>query len=424
MVTMVNRDAKQDEIAKLWLDSDRLNSIIVGTGVGKSKIAMIIMEELFNEKALSKKSKILLLTNSEDLRDTNWQNDFIKWDYGWMWDLIVSECYQTAYKWKDTKWDLIIGDEIDFALSPEYSKSFLNNEAKMILGMTGFVDSSKMELLDQIAPMIINYSTQDAQNDGILNQTQLVMVEYDLSRNPQDLKVEYKKDGQDRWFTQSENDAYGYIENKCNVLYGMLQQMESDPGVVFSLDEAKMKQYRNIKYQYNRAILARKKLLYEGIASVQKTQYLMERILNNPINKILCFSMWTNQADKIHKHTYHEKNKKGNIALTDLSKGNIRSLGVCKAVNRGVNLEGVNNLIMESYDGSATQFTQRHGRGTRLHKDQTMYLYIMLPYYYKKVKDPENPQQETWVRRPTQMVKWAERMMQEFTFKKPLSIRI
>lgn len=423
MVT-VDRDIKQDEIAKLWLNSDRINSIIVGTGVGKSKIAMTIVSALFNEEVLSPESKILLLTNSENLRDINWQDDFNKWGYNWIWDLVTSECYQTAYKWNDTEWDLIIADEIDFALSPEYSKVFLNNNSRMILGMTGFVDSSKIELLSKIAPMIINYSTQDAQNDGILNKTQLVIVEYDLSRNSQDLRVEYKKDKQVKWFTQSENDAYNYIENKCNILYGNLQKLESDPEVVFFINDTKIKEYKNIKYQYNLATAHRKKLLYEGIAAVQKTQYLIEQILQNPNNKILSFSMWTSQADKINPYTFHEKNKKGNTNISDLNKGIIRSLGVCKAINRGINLEGVNNLIMESYDGSVTQFAQRHGRGTRLHKNQLMYLYIMIPYYYKKSKDPDNREQEIWIRKPTQMAKWADKMMKEFTFKDPIHIRI
>ena len=72
------RDEKQEEIAELWIESDRKNTLIVGTGVGKSKITMLILSKLFELNDLNSDSCILLLTNSEILRDTNWKEDFEK----------------------------------------------------------------------------------------------------------------------------------------------------------------------------------------------------------------------------------------------------------------------------------------------------------------------------------------------------------
>lgn len=422
---MVNiRDEKQKEISQLWLDSDRKNTLVLGTGFGKSLVAMLILDELFKEGTLIKNSKILILADSEKLRDDNWREDFDKWEFSWMWNVIQSECYQTAYKWKDTKWDLVIADEIDFGLTESYSLFFLNNKVEMILGLTGYVDPLKEELLGQIAPPIIEYSTQDAQSDGILNSTQVVFVQYDLSRNPKDITVNYKKDGKDKTFTQSENDAYEYIENKCNIIWGKIDKLQQDPDVVFGIDAKKMSELRNLKWQFNNATADRKKLLLTGIASREIAKQVIAKVLENPTNKVLCFSMWTDQADAISEFTYHGKNKKGNTVLTDLNSGTIRSMGVCKGVNRGINLVGVNNLLMESYEGSKTAFNQRHGRGMRLDPGQKMYLYIMLPYYHKKIQSPENKDQKVEVRRPTQMVKWAESMLEGFTVTNPLNIKM
>lgn len=422
---MVNiRDEKQKEVSQLWIESDRKNTLILGTGFGKSKLTMMILDELFKEGKLTKNSRILILADSEKLRDDNWREDFDKWGFSWMWDVIQSECYQTAYKWKDTKWDLVIADEIDFGLTDSYSLVFLNNEIEMILGLTGYVDPTKEELLEQIAPPIIEYSTQDAQSDGILNSTQIVFIEYDLSRNPKDITVNYKKDGKDKSFTQSENDAYEYIENKCNILWGKIDKLQNDSDVVFGLDAIKLSELRNLKWQFNKATADRKKLLLTGIASREVAKKVIAKVLENPTNKVLCFSMWTDQADSINEFTYHGKNKKGNTSLEDLNSGIIRSVGVCKGVNRGVNLVGVNNLLMESYEGSKTAFNQRHGRGMRLGPGQKMYLYIMLPYYHKKIQSPENKGQKVEVRRPTQMVKWAESMLEGFTVTNPLNIKM
>ena len=286
------RDEKQEEIAELWIESDRKNTLIVGTGVGKSKITMLILSKLFELNDLNSDSCILLLTNSEILRDTNWKEDFEKWNLSWMWDKVVSECYQTVYKWKDTKWDLVISDEIDFCMTEVYSTFFLNNECSMILGLTGFVDPSKDQLLNSIAPSIVEYSTQDAQEDGILNKTQLVLVEFDLSMNPKDITVKYKSDGRDKTFTQSENDAYAYIEDKCNILYGKISRLEIQPDVIWGLDSTKVKELKDLKYQYNRATAERKKLLYTGIASRNVAKQLQEKILSNKDSKVNIFGIF------------------------------------------------------------------------------------------------------------------------------------
>ena len=418
------RDEKQEKVSKLWLDSDKKNTLILGTGFGKSKVSMIILEKLFEDKLLDTNSKILLLSDSEKLRDNNWKEDFEKWGFSWMWDVIHSECYQTAYKWENTVWDLIIADEIDFGLTEMYSKVFTNNYYKMILGLTGYIDPTKTELLDQIAPALIEYSTQDAQSDGILNNTQIVFVEYDLSQTGDDITVEYMKAGKKQSFTQSENNAYAYYEQRCNIIWGKISRLEEDPDVVFGMDPAKISEAKSLRYNFNRMAEKRKSLLLNNKTGQQTAKYIINEILKSEKNKVLTFSAYTNQADAINEITYHGKNKKNNTALEDLNKDKIRSVGVCDAINRGMNLVGVNNIVMESYNGSKTKFNQRHGRGMRLLPDQKMYLYILLPYYYKTIESPDSNIGKRTVRRPTQMVKWAESMLEGFKVDNPIRIRV
>lgn len=415
MAKVDSRDESQQKAADLWFESNRRNTLLLGTGFGKSRVTMLILDKLFKAGILENNSKILLVSDSQKLRDTNWKDDFIKWDKEWMWNNLQSECYQTVYKWENTEWDIVICDEVDFALTDEYSKLFTNNKLGMILGLTGYVDDSKKELLDQIAPPVVRYSTQDAQRDGLLNKTQVVFVEYDLSRNPTDITVNYKKGGVDKSFTQSENDAYSYIEDKFNITWGKISKLRADVDVVMGLDDTKIKELNKLEYQLKQAIAKRKELLYTSKSSVAACKSLIGKVLESENNKVLTFSMLTDHADLINEHTYHGKNKKGNLVLDWLVSGEINSVGVCKAVNRGVNLPGVNNLVMESYDSSTTAFTQRHGRGTRLKPDQVMYLYVMLPYYHKKIKSPETGQM-VFVRRPTQAVKWAQEMMVDYKF--------
>ncbi|WP_428743108.1 helicase-related protein [Tenacibaculum sp.] len=420
----INRDEDQEDKARLWLESDRVNTLILGTGYGKSRVAMLILQELFNSGELTKNSKILLLSNSERLRDTSWKDDFNKWGFNWIWDIVRTECYQTVYKWEESDWDFVIADEIDFSITEEYVKFFGNNQYSMLLGLTGYVAESKRSLLDSIAPILVEYSTQDAQEDGLLNQTQITFISFDLSQNKTDIEVKYKKNGKEMSFTQSENDAYDYAENQCNILWGKLDALNKDPDVSLGLDSEKIAERNKISYKLKRAQAQRKDILYNSKASVQTAKDLIELLLKHPDNKIITFSALTDQADRINEITYHGKNKKVNFdVLEKLSEGKIRSVGVCKAINRGENIMGLNSLIQESYDGSTTQFTQKHGRGTRLNPNEVMNMYIFLPFYYKKVKSPENHGGNTHVRRPTQAVKWAEDMLSDFKVNNPIFVR-
>ena len=410
---------------ELWLESDRKNSLILGTGTGKSKVAIDILKQLFLDETLCYSSKILLLTNSTDLRDNNWKAEFVKWDALDIWDVITSECYQTVYKWGNTQWDLVISDEIDFALTEVYGTFFQNNECDMILGLTGFVDESKQVLLNTVAPVLMEYSTQDAQDAGILNSTQVVFVRYNLStEKTKEVKYKDKVTGQEKTFKQSESEAYEYIETQCNISWGQMQklQKELENADAFSASTSVIRQdLGKARMKNRRATTDRKKLLFSGVASCIVAKALREKILASPNNKLLTFSMRTEQGAKISSNTYNGTNKKDNTALTDLSAGTIRDLAVCKAIDRGTNLVGVNNEVFESYEGSETSFNQRHGRGCRLLPDQKMYLYIMLPYYFKKVKNAEGSGYG-YKQEPTQMVKWAENMLASFKLVNPITI--
>lgn len=410
---------------ELWLESDRKNSLILGTGTGKSKVAIDILKQLFLDETLCYSSRILLLTNSTDLRDNNWKAEFVKWDALDIWEVITSECYQTVYKWGNTQWDLVIADEIDFCLTEMYGTFFKNNECDMILGLTGFVDESKQLALSQVAPILMEYSTQDAQDAGILNSTQVIFVRYNLStEKTKEVKYKDKVTQQQKTFLQSESDAYEYTHNQCNISWGEIESLRKKlnaPGISFTEVGILRQDLAKATAKNRRATTERKKLLFSGVTSCTVAKALKERILSNPNNKLLTFSMRTEQGAKISPNTYNGTNKKDNTALTDLSAGTIRDLCVCKAIDRGTNLVGVNNEIFESYEGSETSFNQRHGRGCRLLPDQKMYLYIMLPYYFKKVKNAEGSgyghKQE-----PTQMVAWAEKMLASFKLVNPITI--
>jgi superfamily II DNA or RNA helicase len=109
----MNKDKIQNEI-KTSIRNNKYNGcILAGTGIGKGKIMVDIIKEL---KPLS----ILYICDNTILRDETFKNEVIKWGAEELLDRIDMQCYQTTYKWKGKHYDLLLMDEADFGISPQY----------------------------------------------------------------------------------------------------------------------------------------------------------------------------------------------------------------------------------------------------------------------------------------------------------------
>ncbi len=89
-------------------------------------------------------------------------------------------------------------------------------------------------------------------------------------------------------------------------------------------------------------------------------------------------------------------------------------MGVCDKINRGVNIDGLNTAVFESFYGSDTQAMQRLGRLMRLKPGETATAYVLLPYYMKTAK---HDGVEVYEMAPTQQVTWANKMFRSTDIK-------
>lgn len=395
-------------------------SLEIGTGLGKSKIAIeLVKEELENVPVLPepRDGTVLILVDSERMRDTDWIEQCNK--FGLNLGLVQIECYQTVYKWIDKYFYAVIADEWDFSLTEEYSKFYFNNHYTMLVAMTAYVDERKWELRDKIAPVCFKYSTQEGQRAGMLNKTKFYQVNFDL-RQVKDIKVEMKKGGS---FMQSETQAYLYPDQKFNenlIALTSTRKKLMKAEILGEETEELAKKVQNHEWGFKMFARKRQEVLHSLTSSKLVAQALITKIHEEPGNKILVFSKLTEQIDKITEHTYHgkNKNKKEEASKIDLlSAGSINTLGVCESITRGVNLVGVNVLIMESYIGGRTGFQQKHGRGVRLEVDDLMSYFILVPHVWdrlKKVNEETGRVTYDWIRRPTQAYHWFKEMTSEF----------
>lgn len=399
---MTKRDKKQEEIkAPVITAAKQLgfihHTIIASTGIGKSKIAMDLIQAL---KEIIKFDKILILVDNTKLRDSNWKDDFDKWGLSDMYKSIVEmNTYQTAYKWdKELSKYLIIADEADFAFTSleGYGKFFKTYKNCNILGMTGYVTENKRSFMEKHLPCLFEYTQEQAQSDGILNSTPITFVKYDLGKI-KNITIEYAN--KTKKFVQSENASYNYTEDQIRKTVIALSKANA-VGDSVKID----KLHGDLKRQGN----YRASVIYKSLASVNMTKGLLKYISKlDDVSKTVIFSKRTEQSDKISPHTYHNKKSKevNEKTFNDFNSGLIREMALVDKINRGVNMVNLNYAIWETFDGSDTKLRQKLGRMMRLDPSDLANLFILLPYYMKKTKNGSYEQA------PTVAVRWAMDML-------------
>lgn len=394
------RNKIQDEFAQLFLKSNTLrHSMIVATGVGKSRIAILILNEIYKNYDV-----IYIFVNADRLRDYTWNQEIKQFGKSELQSKIKLVNYQTVYKWQhDLGKAFIVADEIDFALStPAYGTTFYTYKDVPMLGLTGYCAKSKRQELNKVCPVLVEYPYEKAVEDGVINAVNFTFVRFDLSKDNNDIKVEFKKNGKANVFYQSENSAYDYANEAFIKAWIAYEEAFSD----LALGKIDNKKFKNIEFFMKMKRQARIDILYNGISSVKVVNDLKLNILSIPNNKVITFSKYTNQADKLSVYTYHSKNSKevNESNISRFNSGEIRELATCSKIDRGENLKGLNNIILESYNSSDTIISQRRGRGNRLDPKEVTDFYVLLPYYYKKNKD------KTYIQKETKAVEWARSM--------------
>lgn len=413
----MTREEIQKEAKNKWLKTTN-GTLVIGTGGGKSKIAIDLIDEVLLKLPNSKFLSALILVNSTSLRDKNWNEEIEK--FGLKSDVTIAT-YQTAYKWKDRTFDMVVFDEVDFACTPEYQQVFKDECIKSThkLALTGFLPKEKEDLLNEFnLPVLYKITTQELQDVNALNESRIILIQYPLSTaNTKEVK---KKDG--GVFYTSENSEYAYWDKEVMKRMIIKANLEKQKRILnLSNDTSVDKSVAAADFKFKMAVAKRKAILHNSPTSIKVVQALYNKIHSKPGNKLLIFSANTKQADKLY-NPFHGKNEKDFSGIEDLNEGKVNTLSVVKKINRGMNLTGVNYIIRESYDGSETDMQQIHGRGMRLKPGQVMTMIILVPYYETVTKTEGGGFKKIEV--PTQAANWVKNMLQSFNTDKVETIRL
>jgi superfamily II DNA or RNA helicase len=329
-------------------DGKQKCSVALGTGVGKTLVGLNYIER--NSTPLM---RILVVAPKKAIFQS-WKDDAEKFNMQHLLGRIVFTTYLSLNKRDPKDFDIVCLDECHSLLDSH--RGFLQLYKGKILGLTGtpprYKDSEKGKLVQEFCPVAYTFKADDAIENGILNDYQIIVHELYLSD-----EKNYNVVMKNRSFKTSEQQNYLYWGNR----------LDTGSGPVHILRVMRMKAMMEYPSKEKYA-----KLLFNDVDS-----------------KCLLFANTQDQADRLCTHSYHSNNADSEENLEMFKLGKVKKLSTVLQLNEGINIPDLKQgIIMHAY-GNERKASQRIGRLLRLNPDDKAIIHILC---YKDTVD------EKWVK--------------------------
>lgn len=331
------------------------------TGIGKTFIFFKYLYKRRKNKEINKRSKIWFLAET-NTRLRTLEEESIKFKE--IYNLNPLEdfdidffCYQALPKGKV---DIMCCDEVHNALSEIYKDVFKNDRrftvclsATIPRNLKVYRDDeirtlTKGELLEQVAPVVFQYSLDQGVADGVLSYFQTTIVNHKL--NDEDKIIPSKIKGKE--ILQTEKAYYGY---RSRVM-------------------ATPSYHKFYKAKCGREMA---RLLWHLPSKVNTVKNLL-KILNG---KTIIFGVELDILRKITPNVVEGSDDKFNNGIIDkFNSGKINVIASAKKLKQGITLEGVTNCILVSYYSQSWHTIQQLGRIVRFKEGKIANLYIIKTY--------------------------------------------
>jgi len=331
----MNREEIQTAALKAT-DGKQKCTIVLGTGVGKTLVGLKHIEQ--NTTRLM---KVLIVAPKKSIFQS-WKDDAIKFKKVELLNRMVFTTYLSLNKNNPDDYDVVYLDEAHSLLDSH--REFLDLYKRKIVGLTGtppkYKDSEKGKLVQEFCPVVYTFKADDAIENGILNDYQIIVHELSLDTNKN-----YPVLMKTKSFITSELQNYNY--------WG--QRLETGSGPVHILRVMRMK----------------------AMMEYPSKEKYTKKLLNSINTKCIVFANTQDQADRLCTYSYHSNNPESEDNLQQFKDGNISELSTVMQLNEGVNIPNLRQgIIMHSY-GNERKASQRIGRLLRLNPDDKAIVHIL-----------------------------------------------
>ena len=346
----MNREEIQEKALDIAINNKRCG-LGISMGVGKTRIGIQHLMKNYNPFI-----QVLVVVPKLSIK-TAWEKELLKMNlFFQLDDSITYSTYLSINKHNPNDYDIVYLDECHSLLDSH--EPFLSNFNGKILGLTGTPPirrgSEKYKMVKKYCPIKYNFSVDQAADNKILNDYQIIVHKLKLSGLP---TLPKKSNNGGVWYTTELKD-YNYCTNR-----------------LIEAQTAKQKQFAGI-------------MRMKSMMEYRTKEEYAKGLLKNIGEKCIVFANTQKQADRMCKHSYHSQNPSSEDNLELFIDGRIDKLSCVLQLSEGVNIPGLKQgIIMHAY-GNERKSTQRIGRLLRLNPIETATCHILCY---------ENTQDEKWV---------------------------
>jgi superfamily II DNA or RNA helicase len=355
---------KRSEIQSLALRSalaHHRSTSAVSMRVGKTYIGL----QYLDEKCKGTTGKLLVVAPFTAIFQS-WVDDALKFGMTHLLQRIRFSTYLSLNK-QDTDYDAIILDEVH-SLKSGHSEYLARYEGP-VLGLTGTRPrrrlSEKYQMLERYCPVAFEYTTNEAVNDGILNNYHIFVHVMDLSREPV-VKVRRKNGG---IFYQSEQARYNYYchpfeqaRQEREKGYETLRELYQAPAGTIGEEAQKARMIERLRAQLKEVSEKERTaamFLGRALMGMPTKERYTARLLKTIHEKCIVFANTKEQADKLCAYSYHSGNKSSRANLDKFREDEIPFLSCISQLSEGVTIPGLKECIILHAYGSEKKGPQR-----------------------------------------------------------------
>lgn len=374
----------QNEAVQAWINKGYVGTIEAITGIGKT---FIFIQACF--RTLDQNSNILFLAETTS-REYDLMVDIDKYYEFYGTKLtdyfnLTFMTYQSAYKLKDTNWDLVCADEIHDSLSPKYSEFYYNNTYNKLIGLSATIirhtkysdedgiEFTKGDLVDELSPVCYRYTIKNGQEDETSRPLKIHVINHRLDSVTKNIEAGNSK----KRFYTTEKESYDYWDNEFKK-------------ALWITDESKK------EWRIRTTSAARAKVLYTLPSKIKAVQELLAKLEG----KTLLFGNDLTTLLKITPDVVCSRyNDAKNQEIRDnFDSGKINLIGSFKKLKQGANLSNLDNVIIMSYYSTTKDLIQRLGR-MRKDGNKVGNVYIFLT---------QGSQEVTWFNKMTEQLQGVD----------------
>jgi len=339
----MSKDEIQSEAYDAWCNAGHVGTVIMGTGLGKTRLGG-------NAVRLLRPSSTLVVTSRVNLIK-QWESEINLPNVDYM-------CINTAYK-VSGEYDLLIVDECHRSVSESFRAVYTNIRYKKLLCLTATLPERNADVLTAISPIVYTKSIQDvAGNTDVVSDYYVYNLVTDMDRQT---SQKYKL------FTTLFTEAAVHLSKILRLtpksfssIYDMAKHYSR------STEKSDVVKYSK---QYWSSMSMRRMALQRNTAKIKVAHDVVNMLGPERVWLILCSSI--DFAKMLHTVLggliYHSGMTAlaKEEALTRFKSGECRILVAVKALNEGVDVPEADSVLVVSGDSTELEAIQVLGRVIR-----------------------------------------------------------